>query len=372
VIQLLGVPPAAPQTFKPELEEGKNKGIDPVFALLLTLFLGEQPQVSLLLADGEQNGGQVKGGELAAEPLLSQHPLVLGENWDVAGHRETDRPSPMAFEEEKGEVGPQPLDPEAMVPQGGKLVGGNNLEPSLSPPEKDGIAASFAPGESLPPEQELDAAEMASKMPGSGEDKPQAGELTTAGGEGGPGKGEEVKTRVSAPEIIPPPLAARTTEAHWQPDSVPPSPPETSPLDIRGPDFMEKLVARVELARERGETQLSIQLKPEVLGKVHVEFVYREGTLSTRLVVENQEVRELLAAHLPALQETLSQQGLQLDSIAVDVFVHQQYAGDAGSRGNSWLYQQGERFYSADRSGTGDEGTGPGPVLNKEGFDYLV
>ena len=193
-------------------------------------------------------------------------------------------------------------------------------------------------------------------------DYPLAGEMTAEKGEVGQTKGEGIKSRYSAPEITSSHLFTTTADSEFRPVPVQeslPSLPEAPPLDVAEPDFMEKLVARVELAQERGDPAQR-QLKPKCW-ESQVEFVYRKGTVSTRLMVENHEVRGAIS-HLPVLQETLSQQGLQLDNVTVDVFVNHQGAGDTGSQDNPWVYRQGHGFLLRRAEGSSNELTGLGPA----------
>jgi hypothetical protein len=377
VMELLGVPVATGLTYKPGPEEGKTTGTDPAFALLLAFMLGEQPRLTFLPVAGGQETGLGKEGELAAEPLLFQYPtLPGGGNREVAVGTTTELPCSLTPGEGEGESIPRAVPLEAEESETGKPAAGNGRELSLPLRGQEGFPASLTTGDSSPPEPGADAEGVSTGRPGQMGDYPLAGEMTAEKGEVGQTKGEGIKSRYSAPEITSSHLFTTTADSEFRPVPVQeslPSLPEAPPLDVAEPDFMEKLVARVELARERGETQLNIQLKPEVLGKVQVEFVYRKGTVSTRLMVENHEVRELLASHLPVLQETLSQQGLQLDNVAVDVFVNHQGAGDTGSQDNPWVYRQGARVPPEEgRGSTGNELTGLGPSLVREGFDYLV
>lgn len=380
-MELLGVPVATGPTYKPGPEEGKTTGTDPAFALLLAVMLGEQPRLTFLPVAGGQETGLGKEGELAAEPLLFQYPTVPGgETREVDAGLATELPLPLAPEEgERGDVS-QAVDLEAGKSEPGKPVAENGRELSLTRQGQEGFSAGLAPGASLPEPKAgaegVNAEGVSKGGTGPREDYPLAREMPSGRAEIEHTKGEDLKPRYSAPEIASSHLFTTTADSEFRPVPVQeslPSLPEAPPLDVAEPDFMEKLVARVELARERGETQLNIQLKPEVLGKVQVEFVYRKGTVSTRLMVENHEVRELLASHLPVLQETLSQQGLQLDNVAVDVFINHQGAGDTSSQDNPWVYRQGARVPPEEgRGSTGNELTGPGPSLVREGFDYLV
>jgi len=102
---------------------------------------------------------------------------------------------------------------------------------------------------------------------------------------------------------------------------------EAPTIEVNSDDLVERLVSKVKMVQEQGETQLEIQLKPEYLGKLRLEFLYREGKVSTHLVTKNPQVRELLLSHLPELRETLNQQSVLQENMDIDVFVDQQGVG---------------------------------------------
>lgn len=99
---------------------------------------------------------------------------------------------------------------------------------------------------------------------------------------------------------------------------------EAPTSEVSSRDLVKELVSKVKMVREKGETQLEIQLKPEYLGKLRLEFVYKEGKVSTHLITKNPQIRELLLGHLPKLRETLNQQSVLQENIDIDVFVDQQ------------------------------------------------
>ncbi|MGI6576336.1 MAG: flagellar hook-length control protein FliK [bacterium] len=101
-------------------------------------------------------------------------------------------------------------------------------------------------------------------------------------------------------------------------------------------NITEELIAKVQFVRFGGETQLEIQLKPEILGKLKVELHHQEGKLSARFITGNIQVKELLATELPALRESLLHQNMQQTPMEVDIFLDYQESGDTSGQANDF------------------------------------
>jgi len=69
----------------------------------------------------------------------------------------------------------------------------------------------------------------------------------------------------------------------------------------------------------RAVSRLSFQLIPESLGRVTVQIALVDQSISARLIVSNPEVKDTLQHHLVELKTSLSQAGLQIDQLQVQV-----------------------------------------------------
>jgi flagellar hook-length control protein FliK len=76
-------------------------------------------------------------------------------------------------------------------------------------------------------------------------------------------------------------------------------------------------------------------LVPEGLGKVTVQVALIDQAVSARIVVSNPEVREILQHHMVDLKSALSQAGLQIDQLQVQV-----QGGGASLLAQYYQYQQ--------------------------------
>jgi flagellar hook-length control protein FliK len=82
-------------------------------------------------------------------------------------------------------------------------------------------------------------------------------------------------------------------------------------------------------------SRLSFQLVPESLGRVTVQVALVDQAISARITVSNPDVREVLQQHMVDLKAALSQAGLQIDQMQVNV-----QGGGAGLLGQYYQYQQ--------------------------------
>lgn len=93
--------------------------------------------------------------------------------------------------------------------------------------------------------------------------------------------------------------------------------------DIAGLDNIKEIarqiIEEVRVMAKPGQTTMELQLYPEHLGKVNVTISASEGGMSARFVVQNEMAKEAVEGQMLTLKETLSQQGIKVESIEVTV-----------------------------------------------------
>ncbi|RCK75278.1 MAG: hypothetical protein OZSIB_4362 [Candidatus Ozemobacter sibiricus] len=102
------------------------------------------------------------------------------------------------------------------------------------------------------------------------------------------------------------------------PERISPSAPR--PADpIRGALFSQ-IIEKAELFKVGSEKKvLTLQLRPESLGKLNIELTSKDGTVSARITTEHAMVREKLDQLVPQIKDTLATQGIKLDQVTVDI-----------------------------------------------------
>ncbi|NLJ33643.1 MAG: hypothetical protein GX349_03505 [Firmicutes bacterium] len=147
---------------------------------------------------------------------------------------------------------------------------------------------------------------------------------------------------------------------------------EAPSIDLARDNLLPELVSHVKMMREKGETQLKIQLKPEHLGRLRLEFLYREGKVSTHLVTKNHQVRELILSHLTELRETLNQQNILPENMDIDVFVDGQgLENETTAQGEGGTRQQAFRSFPPKVKGNHGQ-TYSDIELEAGGLNYLI
>ncbi|HVZ81939.1 MAG TPA: flagellar hook-length control protein FliK [bacterium] len=119
-----------------------------------------------------------------------------------------------------------------------------------------------------------------------------------------------------------------------------------------------------QLVQARNVSRLNFQLVPESLGKVTVQIALVDQSLSARIFVSNPEVREAVQNHLVDLRASLSQAGLQIDQLQVQV-----QGGGANLLGQYYQYQQEGSSY---RSPIYEAAVGQGGPENLENTGVLA
>ncbi|MFZ3172775.1 MAG: flagellar hook-length control protein FliK [Carboxydocellales bacterium] len=69
----------------------------------------------------------------------------------------------------------------------------------------------------------------------------------------------------------------------------------------------------------KDHSEIKIQLKPEFLGKVSLEISIEKGVVKAEIVAENQQVKQLIEANLGNLRQTLTNQGLKVSQLVVNL-----------------------------------------------------
>jgi flagellar hook-length control protein FliK len=80
---------------------------------------------------------------------------------------------------------------------------------------------------------------------------------------------------------------------------------------------VSQLIDKARLLAGKHNGELVISLKPEFLGKLCLQAAMVENELVATITTESNQVRQMLESHLPALQTSLQEQGLQVSKISV-------------------------------------------------------
>jgi len=90
--------------------------------------------------------------------------------------------------------------------------------------------------------------------------------------------------------------------------------------DVVKPLLFSQIIEKAEFFKgTNNQKSLTIQLKPESLGKLNIELISKDGTVTARIFTDNDTVREKLEQIAPQIKEHLAQEGICLNQISVDI-----------------------------------------------------
>lgn len=87
---------------------------------------------------------------------------------------------------------------------------------------------------------------------------------------------------------------------------------------VREP-ITEQIVSSMTRMVRGQQTKLTLSLKPQELGALKIELSTQQSGLEAKFVVESKEVRQMVEASLPELKTMMERQGIQVDSVEVQV-----------------------------------------------------
>ncbi|HNR13747.1 MAG TPA: flagellar hook-length control protein FliK [Thermodesulfobacteriota bacterium] len=127
-----------------------------------------------------------------------------------------------------------------------------------------------------------------------------------------------------------------------------------TPAKPSGPEIIQQVAQKASIAFKDGNTEISLHLKPEHLGHLHIKIAAEENQVHVRIVADVPIVKETLEHHVELLKSAMEAHGLEVDSF--EVCVAQDGEQDTGRRGEAssqhapaWLLD------AAEEQGLGDD-----------------
>lgn len=107
-------------------------------------------------------------------------------------------------------------------------------------------------------------------------------------------------------------------------------------------EFVDRIARALEQANARTPSRIDLELDPPSLGRVHIQVVNVDGTLTARIETSTATARSLICEQLPVLGRHLEQQGIQFQRFEVQ-YAAANVAGGNWSSGNGQSGQPNER-----------------------------
>jgi flagellar hook-length control protein FliK len=127
--------------------------------------------------------------------------------------------------------------------------------------------------------------------------------------------------------------------------------------------MIHQIVDKAELWLGRDQAQMVIDLKPDILGRVHLKISEEAGKVVAEIRAENASTKALIESGLPDLETALSEKGFSFDAITVS------WASGRGSVGTGFDGNNMSWFSEPNSRGHNDNLRQPQGVTNTVGRD---
>ncbi|HEX3011054.1 MAG TPA: flagellar hook-length control protein FliK [Syntrophomonadaceae bacterium] len=125
--------------------------------------------------------------------------------------------------------------------------------------------------------------------------------------------------------------------------------PAKEPVDPR--DLIQQIVKKAEVMLKSDISEMKMQLKPEFLGKMMIKVTVEDGAVVTKIITENQHVKQALEANLNSLRQNLEANGMKVEKTEVSVQLFNDgggsFNGSDSNRYPLWPDQQGQNRRNA-------------------------
>lgn len=118
--------------------------------------------------------------------------------------------------------------------------------------------------------------------------------------------------------------------------------------ETKANDIVRQVVEQTQLNVKQGVTSLEMQLYPEHLGKVLVQVVSHEGSITAQITAESEAAKNALESQLTLLKENLNNQGVKVESVEVTIASHAFEQNMQGEKNNDQNSSQSKRRRSKD------------------------
>lgn len=141
-------------------------------------------------------------------------------------------------------------------------------------------------------------------------------------------------------------------------------------------DLIQQIVKKAEVLLKSDVSEMKMQLKPEFLGKMLIKVTVEEGTVVTKIITENQHVKQVLEANLNSLRQNLEANGIKVEKTEVSVQLFNDGGGSYNESDSNryplWSEQQGQSRRSYPDNSYGLPETENLPGLPEETVKYGI
>jgi len=113
--------------------------------------------------------------------------------------------------------------------------------------------------------------------------------------------------------------------------------------------LFRQIVDNVFVAKEKGASSVTVNLKPEILGKLQISLKSIDGNIVATIVTESEKTKHQIESNLPLLQAQLDLKGIKIESVNVAVDKNfqftPQYTGEGNYQGSFYGENENLRYF---------------------------
>lgn len=94
-----------------------------------------------------------------------------------------------------------------------------------------------------------------------------------------------------------------------------------SQIDVE--NILRQISQMTRISVTQAQSSIEMQLNPENLGKVYLQVVSKEGSITAQIAAQNAAVKEVLESQIAVLKENMNQQGMKVEAIEVTIASHE-------------------------------------------------
>ncbi len=93
----------------------------------------------------------------------------------------------------------------------------------------------------------------------------------------------------------------------------------TTEVQIPEKDVIKQVVSKMEFKLSEGKNEVTVQLKPEILGNLKMDIEVEKGTITAKILVDNYRTKEILENNIGVLQNKIEENGMEIKTVEVSV-----------------------------------------------------
>ena len=97
--------------------------------------------------------------------------------------------------------------------------------------------------------------------------------------------------------------------------------------ELNASDILNQIGSKFEQLKDGTSTKITMTLRPNDLGRVTIELVSNANGISTNIIAQNSQVKELLDKNIDILKQQLAQQGINVQNVQVKTVEQNSQAG---------------------------------------------